>query len=214
METEIGKQYGRLVVVATQMVGRYRHALVKCECGNNKSVRLTSLHAGDTKSCGCLAREVAAVVKTRHGQCKDGKRTRLLNVHSSMIARCNNARHMAWRNYGGRGITVCDEWQDAAAFVAWALVNGYRDDCEIDRIDNSRGYSPDNCHFVSRIQNNNNRRNNVRLTLNGRTMTRAEWARETGLAFHAITGRMKLGWSDERILTTPSRKFKAAGAAK
>lgn len=100
----------------------------------------------------------------------------LFNVLSKMHYRCENENHSEYKNYGGRGISVCEEWSmdNAEAFISWAKQNGWRQGLEIDRIDNSRGYSPDNCRFVSRKENCRNRRSNKKVVVNGEEMLLCE----------------------------------------
>lgn len=100
----------------------------------------------------------------------------LFNVLSKMHYRCENENHSEYQNYGGRGITVCKEWSmdNASAFISWAIKNGWREGLEIDRIDNNKGYSPENCRFVSRQQNCRNRRSNKYVIVNGEEMLLCE----------------------------------------
>lgn len=110
--------------------------------------------------------------KLKHGQCG----TRLYNIFRGMKKRCYNKNCKDFYKYGGRGITVCDEWKDSfQAFYDWSIANGYFDNLTIDRIDNNKGYSPDNCRWVDIKTQSNNTRKNVFLTYNGETMTLAEW---------------------------------------
>lgn len=100
----------------------------------------------------------------------------LFNVLSKMHYRCENENHSEYKNYGGRGITVCEEWSmdNASAFISWALEHGYEKGLEIDRINNNKGYSPDNCRFVTRQQNCRNRRSNKIVVVNNETMLLCE----------------------------------------
>jgi hypothetical protein len=101
---------------------------------------------------------------------------RLFGVWESMRSRCNNPNREKYKDYGARGIKVCDEWQmSAKAFCEWSLANGYSEGLQLDRIDNDKGYSPDNCRWVTPKQNSRNRRNTVMLNVNGTTKSVAEW---------------------------------------
>lgn len=151
-----GDVYGRLTV-AREVVPyispngwKIRKVLAVCQCGEVKEYLLSSLRSGATVSCGCYHRET----RTTHGL----GGTSLYKVWCSMRDRCHNSRCKAYQNYGGRGITVCLEWEDIASFIKWALDNGYQKGLEIDRIDNDKGYSPNNCRFVTRSVNSMNRR--------------------------------------------------------
>ena len=109
----------------------------------------------------------------RHGLYNDNKD--LFNVWQTMKSRCENPNRENYERYGARGISVCEEWQKAENFVKWALDNGYKKGLQLDRKDNSKGYSPDNCRFVSPKTNSRNRRNTKYLTINGKTKCVAEW---------------------------------------
>lgn len=109
----------------------------------------------------------------------------------------------------GRGIKVCDEWANSFdAFESWALNAGYDDSLTIDRIDTDLSYTPENCRWVSRKEQSNNKRDNHNLTFDGKTQTISMWAEETGIDRRAITQRLKRGWSVEDALTRPIRQHK------
>lgn len=136
---------------------------------------------------------------------KDGrKNTRLYGIYNNMKTRCYNARSRSYKNYGGRGVTICAEWRDDfKAFYDWAIANGYRDDLSIDRIDVNGNYEPNNCRWVtSYVQSNNTRRNNL-VTLNGETHTLKEWSDHFGISEKTVRDRLKRGWSVEESFTTP-----------
>ena len=130
--------------------------------------------------------------------------TKLYWVWDSMLNRVNNPRHKYYANYGGRGITVCEEWQKSfASFYSWAVSNGYAEGLTLDRFDNNSGYNPCNCRWITHKQQQNNKRNNHFLTLNGDTHTIAEWGEITGIPHGSIRARLRNGWSVEKTLTTP-----------
>lgn len=147
------------------------------------------------------------------------KPSRLVAIHSGMKYRCCNVNCSNFANYGARGITVCKEWLDEErvnvshrnnptkgflAFQQWALKNGYTDDLTLDRIDNNKGYSPENCRWVSYRVQNNNRRNNLRIQYKGVTKTLHQWCDELNLSYEKIFQRLKiLHWSVEKALETP-----------
>jgi len=121
-----------------------------------------------------------------------------------MIDRCYNKTNTYYHNYGGRGITVCDEWRATPnVFVEWAINNDWEPGLEIDRIDNDGDYSPINCHFVTHAINARNTRRNVVLTLQGESLCAAEWSERTGIPAYVIRYRKQRGWADDKILTTP-----------
>lgn len=151
-----GKKFGRLTVIKYLGASKW---LCICECGNEKAISQDCLVRRGTKSCGCLQREAAARVGTRHG----GSKTRLYRVWQSMKTRCTHPSHRSYKNYGGRGIKVCDEWLDFAEFEKWALSSGYMPDapkgvCTLDRIDVDGNYEPSNCRWVSVKEQNLNKR--------------------------------------------------------
>lgn len=174
--------------------------ICKCDCGSTGvSVRGTDLRSGHTTSCGCYAKERQnAAVKT-HGMTHD----RLYGIWASMKQRCSNPKTINYHLYGGSSIKVCDEWKDFTAFAQWAYENGYQPDLTIDRIDNSLGYSPSNCHWVNCKVQANNRRNNHVLTYNGRSATLSEWSTIVGIYRETIYHRLLRGWSVEDALEKP-----------
>lgn len=150
-----GTVFGRLTTAteAEKISGR-RAFNCKCECGNSTTVKLMNLKSGHTKSCGCLRTETSRDLLTTHG----GRKDNLYKVWSGMKARCNNKNHTSYERYGGRGIFVCKEWNsDYMLFREWSLLSGYKRGLQIDRINNDKEYSPDNCRWVTNQQNSFNR---------------------------------------------------------
>lgn len=136
----------------------------------------------------------------KHGKAKDI----LYNICTQMVARCHNPNNASYYNYGARGITVCDEWRkDHSKFVEWGYANGYQKGLSIDRIDNNKGYSPENCRWVDRYVQQNNMRRNHYITVDGETHSISEWARIKGVRRGLIINRIKRGWSEERAVNTP-----------
>lgn len=133
---------------------------------------------------------------------KHGKRhTRLYSILDKIKQRCYNKNHTAYKNYGGRGVKVCNEWlNDFMTFYDWSMNHGYKDTLTIDRIDVNGNYEPDNCRWVDRKTQANNRRNNVYLTYNGKTQTMKEWSRELGVKYKTIFYRHKQKWTDKECL--------------
>lgn len=129
--------------------------------------------------------------------------TRLYRTWNGMRDRCTNKNSKDYQHYGGRGITLCDEWKDSSQFFKWALENGYSDKLTIDRIDNNKGYSPDNCRWITNAEQQRNRNFNQNITYNGITMCVSEWSRKTGIARQTIQKRLAKGWNVERALITP-----------
>lgn len=110
----------------------------------------------------------------------------LFNIWETMKNRCENPKREKYKDYGARGIKVCDEWKKASAFVEWALSNGYRKGLQLDRIDNNSDYSPQNCRWVTPKENSRNRRNTKLLTINGETKCVAEWCEAIGISPYTV----------------------------
>lgn len=206
----LNRRFGSLLVIAKgddiiNKNGSHSSAWVcRCECGNVKTVVATTLLSGATKSCGCLA------IKTRtsHG----GSKTRPYNIWTNIKQRCNNSNNSGYKNYGGRGIKVCDAWQDDyAEFERWAYQNGYNDTLTIDRINNDGDYTPRNCRWVDKHTQDNNKRTNVMLEYDGERHTLMEWSKIRGVSYHLLQGRHKLGWTAKEIIETPVQQHKRRG---
>lgn len=203
-----GQRYGKLVVVALHSVDKYwnKRWLCLCDCGRESTPYGASLRRrnGSTKSCGCES----PVPELRHGACK----TPEWRAWSCMRDRCLSPVHKQYRNYGGRGITICERWSDFNNFLSDMGPRPSRM-YSLDRIDNNKGYSPDNCRWATREQQQNNLRVNVRGLVHGEELTLAEACRKYqvsyGMAFH----RLKKGMSFEDALLTPRRvKRKRVGS--
>jgi len=204
-----GRRFGRLVVLY-ECNERKNGKVVwhcRCDCENEVNVRSGGLTSGNTTSCGCYNRERVAEVHTVHGMKRQGERHPVYDAWARMIQRCENPNDKCYKDYGGRGITVCGEWHDPVVFINWALVSGWQKGLQIDRIDNNGNYEPDNCRFVTPKENSRNRRNNRFITLNSRTQSLAAWAEEAGVNRVTLQSRIDRGrWPIERALTEPVRR--------
>ena len=142
------------------------------------------------------------------GKFKHGKYgTRLYRTYASMKRRCYNKNVKDYKNYGGRGVRVCDEWtQDFMNFYNWAINNGYNDNLTIDRINVNGNYEPNNCRWITMKQQENNRRNNVNLTYNGITKTITQWGQSLNIPRSTIFNRYYNGWTTEDILFGKHKK--------
>ena len=202
VEDLTGKKFNRLTVikrVENSKNGATRW-LCKCDCGNETIVRRDHLLNNEIYSCGCYQREFVSKNRLKHG-CSH--RTRLYSIWATMIQRCSDIKCNAYKDYGLRGISVCNKWKNFVNFQEWALNNGYHNDLSIDRIDNNGNYEPNNCRWCDRITQANNKRNNHYIIYNGETKTIAQWALLVGLKHSTLQVRLKRGWSIEKALLEP-----------
>lgn len=194
-----GKRFGKLIAVSIDhRKGCRTYWKCVCDCGNSRIVSTDHLRNGDTTDCGCYRKHISHYEK--HGM----SQTRLYTIWSLMKRRCLNSSTKEYKSYGGRGITLCDEWLESKSFIDWALDNGYSDNLTLDRIDNDGNYCPENCRWVSRKVQSENRRSNRFITYNGETKTITQWAEDNGLKYYIVKKRLDiLGWSVEKALTEP-----------
>ena len=204
-----GMKFGRLTVISraedyVSPNGRHRVQWVcRCDCGVEKIVLGEALTSGRTISCGCAHREIASRSNQTHGKTD----TRLYGVWCAMKRRCHNSNVPEYARYGGRGISICEEWDKSfETFEIWALSTGYdpdakRGECTLDRIDNNGNYCPANCRWVSQRDQMNNVSYNRLITHNGETHTLAEWAREYNIPYARLSQRIsRYGYSFEESL--------------
>ena len=164
-----GNKYYRLTVIKRIIKenSKRTYFLCKCDCGKEIICQPSDLKMGKTRSCGCLRKENAIEIgkkNVKHNQVG----TRLYHILRDVKARCFNVKNKDYKNYGGRGITVCDEWKNSfQIFHDWAINNGYQENFTIDRIDNNGNYCPENCRWVDIYIQANNKRDNHKITFNG-----------------------------------------------
>jgi hypothetical protein len=170
-------------------------------CGS--TVFLSSSNARRTQSCKPCADELASAKNKQHGHAGKAK-SPTYRAWSSMIDRCNNEKHPAYANYGGRGVTVSQSWE---LFENFLFDMGVRPDgLSLDRIDNAMGYSKENCRWATRVTQQRNKRTNVLVTALGRTQPLVAWAEETGIPAQTIAYRVRHGWEPDKAVTTPTIK--------
>ena len=205
MKDIIGNKYNKLK--ATKHVNTIRKNTYTihmyefiCDCGNSKIINFNNVKYGYTKSCGCLSKEFNKKLFTKHGF----STTRICRTWHGIIQRCLHKNSISYKHYGGRGISVCKEWKDDfMSFYNWANKNGYKKDLTIDRIDNNGNYTPDNCRWATRKEQNINKRNTRYIIFNGKEMLIQDWAKETGIKRTTIIERLKRGWSIKEALSKP-----------
>lgn len=197
-----GDIFGRLTVIEkdAEKSGHDVFWKCRCKCGNIVSIRSSHLANDKTKSCGCYRVEKTIKRHKTHGHCGES----IHNVWMEMGNRCNNVNCKAYKDYGGRGIKVCDEWLSSFEnFYEWAIANGYKKGLTIDRIDNNGNYEPDNCRWITHRENCWNRRNTLYIMYKGITKPLPQWCYELGLSYSKTRQRLKvLHWSVERAFET------------
>ena len=200
----IGKNFGRWKVLSrNQNRGKHPYWQCICECGKARSVNQSSLITGLSKSCGCLSKEVTAATG-RANRVHGGAGSATYRIWQSMIQRCRNSNLEIFKYYGGKGITVCDEWLDYSTFL--------RDMGErpkgrsIDRIDGGKGYYKDNCRWATNKEQSRNIRTNRNVTYNGVEKSLSQWCEELNLNYQAVHSRLtRYGWAVNKALSTPTR---------
>ena len=176
--------------------------ICQCDCGNIKSVFGCNLRSDKTRSCGCLSgrRGLDKPQRVKHRTTEHDARLRC--IYGGMIQRCYNENNCGYREYGGRGIKMCREWYARNGFWAfrdWALENGYREDLTIDRIDNDKGYSPDNCRWATTREQANNKRNNIIIEIEGQKHSLTEWAEKLGIKKRRIENLRAMSHNEEEF---------------
>ena len=200
LDIEPGQKFGRLTIIReTQRRAKKRYFLCRCDCGNERTVRLVAMRAGEVKSCGCLRNEQNRVANMSHGLWG----TSLYWSWHSMKDRCLNPNCAVYKHYGARGIAVCDDWMGFEAFRDWALSNSYKEGLTIERIDVNGNYEPDNCTWIPMSEQSNNKRSSRIITFRDKTMNLKKWADHLGLRPSVLWGRLDRGWSVEKAFTTP-----------
>lgn len=210
-----GGKFGRLTVVSEAERRRTKGGTsvrmwnCVCDCGNKRVLSSAALIGGNTKSCGCYKKEENARRCTKHGLTK----TKLYSVWGTMKDRCYSENSPQYKDYGGRGIRICDEWRyDFLAFHKWAHENGYREGLTIERKNVDGNYCPENCCWIPRAEQSRNRTNCHYITYKGETKTLSEWSRELGIDRECVRNQeKKLGSGEkaiEHILNSPKHKEK------
>ena len=220
-EDVVGKRFGRLVVVSEaarsedhkgKMSVRWVNCV--CDCGCSGKYRLSRLRSGHTASCGCIFMERAVGLSstpeclaavTKHGFSIGGRPTvPEYYVWVGMRNRCNNPKNTAWKDYGGRGITVCDRWNESFSDFYTDMGSRPGSDYSIDRVDNELGYSPENCRWATHTQQSNNRRNTKLYDWNGESLSIFQIARKVNMKPYVLMKQMKRFDMDlEKAISAP-----------
>ena len=193
-----GMKFGKLTAISIDhKKGSRNYWNCVCDCGGKRVVSNDHLRNGDITDCGCYRKHQPHWKK--HGMYD----SRLYRIWSLMKERCYNPKRKEYPRYGGRNIRVCSEWLNSTNFIEWALSNGYSDELTLDCIDNDGDYCPENCRWVSREIQQNNRCANRYITYNGETKTITQWAKEYGLTYYQLQKRIKSGWVFEKAISEP-----------
>jgi len=203
-----GRKFGRLTALRftgeTKSSGRIWEC--RCDCGKTLRASVGQLRSGMTKSCGCWNLDVLRERSTKHGYSKRGHKNRIYWIWGHIKSRCNSPSNPDYANYGGRGISICEEWKDFNAFLKWASSTGYHEGLSIDRIDVNGNYEPSNCRWANDSEQANNKRNNHIEIYNGKPHTLAELSRISGIPYHTLKARLNvMKWPLEKALKHPVR---------
>lgn len=206
----VGQKFGKLLILTdnerkNNTSNLYCRCL--CDCGNEKLIRKSCILNGNTKSCGCLAKDAHKNRESYHGDSDTTEYT----TYTCMKYRCYNPKNHAYKDYGGRGITVCDRWMGKNGYKNFISDMGYKNNPELtlERIDNEKGYSPENCIWATRKAQATNRRTTTKYKYLGKELTLNEWSKSTGIHKSTLYYRViMLKWSIKKAIETPIFKPK------
>lgn len=207
----VGKRFGKLIVIEkSKNDGKW---ICKCDCGNITEVFGSNLKRNHTTSCGCIIKEINSKINYIHG----GSKTKLYYIYRAMRNRCYRKKDINYKNYGGKGIIVCDEWmlpkgEGFKNFRNWANSNGYfegkRGECTIERIDFKKNYCPENCTFIAQDLQAINKSNNKFIPFNGGMHTISEVSRATGILPGTISSRLRIyHMTPEQAIIPPKKQM-------
>jgi hypothetical protein len=193
-----GNKYNRLTVIAYSHKDSKHKWLCQCDCGKQIITASCKLKSGHTSSCGCAITDMLIARNTKHGMAHTSE----YEIWQDMRKRCQNPKHKYYEYYGGKGISVCERWQNFENF--YADMGKRPDNLTIDRIDSNGNYEPGNCKWSTRLEQSRNRKNSKVIEYNGQKIPYAEAAKILGLGYAGVMDRVIRGWSPERIMTTPA----------
>lgn len=200
----VGERFCRLVVLSKAVGTRASRWRCRCDCGNETEVVHSDLLSAHTRSCGCLHSDVTRQISTTHGK----SHSRAYHTWTNMWARCGNPNSADYHRYGGRGIAVCDRWQSFEVF--YSDMGDPPPGRTLDRRDNDRGYSPDNCHWATVTQQNRNRVDTIFITIHGTRKSLPEWCEIYAIAHMTAYRRYARGMDPVEAVTRPVRQVSQA----
>jgi len=210
IKDETGHRFGRLIVIG--IAGRNSSEQVTwrclCDCGIETIQAGATLRAGIVVSCGCYGAEARLSSVTKHGLSTSGP----YQSYKELVRRCTSPQHIGWADYGGRGIKVCDEWATFEAFYA-DMGLSWKPKLTIERRDVNGPYSKANCYWATMTEQNNNKRNNVKIEHAAENLTSAQWARRANISLPLFRSRRKHGWTMDEILNTRPHQARTSIAA-
>lgn len=202
LEDNVGKKFGKIYTKEiVRGKGQRPKYLCVCDCGKEKLIDVSSVKRG-ADSCGCFTSQKITNSNRVHGM----SRTKIHSIWKAMKQRCLNPKNQRYKDYGGRGISICNSWLDFQNF--YKDVGDYPERMSLDRIDNNKGYSPENCRWATYTQNANNTRKSTSVEYRGETKTLSEWCTLLGLNRTAMATRLSYKWDVERMFNTPVKKYK------
>lgn len=208
----IGKIFTRLTVISSypKKENGQTQWVCKCSCGKELVVTTSDLNSNGVQSCGCLNRENVIKRNTIHGYSKRNHKHPLYDTWAGMNARCSNKNHIAYKYYGQRGISVCDEWKKTPVkFIKWAKANGWKKGLTIDRKNNEKNYSPENCKISNMHEQLQNTRRTKQIEFNKKTLSLTDWSKQTKINRNTLYSRIfKHNWPIDKALTIPTRAIK------
>lgn len=209
----IGKRFGRLTVIGfshNEKPLRGWSWLCECDCGVKKILSPSEVKSGKIKSCGCLHDELCRS-RAKKFKYSVHEYKRLYSIYNGVKKRCYREEEPRYKDYGGRNITVCDEWLNPNtgfdSFVEWSLSHGYADNLTLDRVDVEKGYSPNNCRWITLQSQNRNKRDSLYVEYKGEKVLLIDLCEKLELSYDTVHNRIySLGWTVEKAITAPSQQ--------
>lgn len=202
----VGQKFGRALVISRSGSRNGRvYWFCACDCGKKFETITASLTGGKTTSCGCYRHERERDANIKHGKTN----SRIYRIYNLMKNRCYNHNVPRYKNYGARGIRVCDDWLGEDGFIAfnnWAILNGYNDDLTIERIDVNGNYCPENCKWIRKEEQAKNKTSNVIIEIDDKKQILSEWCKEFNIEYGLAHERMYNGWNAIDALTKPKQR--------